>query len=248
MGQVHVQFIWLDSLDVRFFVVQFEKSCNNGHQSVSLRTTSSVSWPVCSLRALTHVHVHFHVQFMLNFRRRYRNTLLITPVAPCVCHFLFNTSSPPTFRLHLAQHCAFFSESSLMRFCSRNHSEIIYFTHRVVSLRVFCLRQHLDLFKAMTKVAHGSFSWPRDICKQRACPVMLLCMSPRKQHSCIMQTKKVTQKTIAKHLHHTNVSRFAVVQDQFGALQIANISAHQRPACKPDAAASVGGANEDGVV
>ena len=141
----------------------------------------------------------------------------------------------------------FFSESSLMRFCSRNHSEIIYVTHRVVSLRVFCLRQHLDLFKAMTKVAHGSFSWPRDICKQRACLLMRLSVSPRKQHSCIMQTK-VTQKTITKHLHHTNVSRFDVVQDQFGALQIANISAHQRPACKPDVAASVGGANEDGVV
>ena len=102
-GQVHLQFMWMDSLDVRFFVVQFYESCSNGHQSVSLRTTSGVSWPVCPLRALTHVHVHFHVQFMLNFRRRYCNTICFHPVAPCVCHFLFNTSSsPPTFRLHLA--------------------------------------------------------------------------------------------------------------------------------------------------
>ena len=39
--------------------------CNKHDQSVSLSTTSGISWPVRLVRALTHVPVHFRVRFIL---------------------------------------------------------------------------------------------------------------------------------------------------------------------------------------
>ena len=65
---------------------------NTGHLSVFLSTTSGVSWPVCVLRALTHVHVHSRVRFTLNVRHRHRDTCL-SRVASCICHVLFASST-----------------------------------------------------------------------------------------------------------------------------------------------------------
>ena len=72
--------------------------------------------------------------------------------------------------------------------------------------RTKVLHQHRCL-QSHDKSAHGSFSWPRHICKQRACLLMPSCVSPRKNVWAMMQTK-IRPKTIAKQLQNTKVSRF----------------------------------------
>ena len=96
---------WTDLMFISRRSVFFFKSWNNGHQSVSLSTTSGVSWPGCPLRALKHVHVHFRVRFMLNIRHHHRDTLLF----PCcflrlsfsVEHLFFSSNCSATPRTTL---------------------------------------------------------------------------------------------------------------------------------------------------
>ena len=98
---------------------------------------------------------------------------------------LSSSSSPRTVRLHTALHCAtpHHGDHVLFRFIINaflfplSFRDNLRYTQSCVSSGVLPSPTP-GSFKAVSKVARWSISWPRDICKQRACLLVLLCVSP----------------------------------------------------------------------
>ena len=138
------------------------------------------------------------------------------------------TTTP--LRLSFSVHHLFFSLN-----CSATHRTTLCFLFRfIINAFLFPQSFRVDLHQAQsclfacfaftnTRIFQGydkrrpkvSLMAPRWL---RACLLMLLCVSPIKHSSSMMQTT-VTQKTITNQLQNTSVSRFAAVQDQGQALE-----------------------------
>ena len=174
-----------------------------------------------------------------------------SPISLLLSAFVFFCSLPPlllqlfgytphnTVPRHTTK--TIFSASLLMHSCSRCHSEnFLRYTQSCVSSGVLPSPTP-GCFKAVSNVARWSISWPRDICKQRACLLMLSCVSPRKHSSRMMQTT-VTQKPSRGSCRTPMFHVLRLCKTRSKLLNTKGVSRTQGPVWQLDVGASVGSA------